>query len=420
MTPEQGDRPEGADQATPETPEPAGRASQPGRKTLYRSKDNQMLAGVAGGLADYFAVDVLLVRLAFLLLLIPGGVAVPLYLAAWILVPLEGDRYSIGERMLNRVRGSGDDDEDEDSWVWIVLIVIGVLAIGNVFNRGPDGWFFWGGGAPFWSLLLIAAGIWLYRQDQKQTGERSDSSQGKASIASAGNGGPPPVAAGADRPAPRRPEPKPRPEPSRLGRYTFASMLVVVGLIATIDNSVGAIDLAIGQYAAIAVGVVGIGLLVGSVWGRSRPLVLLGFLILPFTFIGFNLDLPVSAGSGERSHTPATAGDLTDYELFAGELNLDLTDMRWDESSRTPVETEVGVAFGQINVVVPSDVVVEFDGRALAGQVSLFNRHHAGLNAHLAEVAGPSGGPRLILESDVMFGQISVERASTPARQVRP
>lgn len=377
-----------------------GEAAPPGRKTLHRTEHDKMLAGVAGGLAEYFGVDALLVRLAFFLLLIPGGVGVPLYLAAWILIPLKGNRYSIGERVLNRARGLGDPDDDEDAWVWIALLVIGFLAVGSMFNRGPNDWFFWAGGSAFWSLLLIAAGIWLYRQDQKE--------------AEAGPANGEPLAA-----IRRSPDPKPRPEPSRLGRYTFASVLVAVGLMATIDNSVAAMDLTIGQYAAIAVGVIGAGLLIGSVWGRSRPLVLLGLLLLPFSFVGFNLNLPVGAGAGERSFTPTSGEQLDDYELLAGELNVDLTQMLWDDPS-LPTRTRMMVAFGQINVVVPDDVVVEFDGRALAGQVSLFNRHHAGLNADLQDVAGSGDGPRLVLGAEVLFGQINVERAATEARRMQP
>lgn len=395
----------------------AGDVAEPRRKALHRTKHNNILAGVAGGLSDYFGIDVLLVRLSFFLLLIPGGVAIPLYLAAWILIPLEGERYSIGERLLDRARGSNDKDDD-DAWVWIVVVVVGVLAIGSLLDRGGGGWFFWGGGSMFWSLALIAAGIWLYRQDQKESADASLSDAKTRPTASGSSASPP-----AERSAavPREPEPKPRREPSRLGRYTFASMLVIVGLMAMVDNASAALDPTIGQYAAIAVGVVGVGLLMGSVRGRSRPLILLGVLLLPFTFIGFDLGLPVATGAGEGSHSPATVEDLDDYELFAGDLNVDLTAMAWDDQGRLPAETSLEVVFGQINVVVPSDVTVELDGRALAGQVSLVNRHNAGLNAHMQHVAdGEDEGPRLTLDAEVLFGQINVERGSTPAMQVRP
>lgn len=63
-----------------------------------------MLAGVAGGLADWFDVDPTLVRVAFAALTVLGGLAVPLYLAAWLLIPEEGSDTSVAEELLARER----------------------------------------------------------------------------------------------------------------------------------------------------------------------------------------------------------------------------------------------------------------------------------------------------------------------------
>jgi phage shock protein PspC (stress-responsive transcriptional regulator) len=59
-----------------------------------------MVAGVAAGLADYFGVDATLVRIGFIVLALLGGLAVPLYLAGWLLIPDEGADYSIAEDLL--------------------------------------------------------------------------------------------------------------------------------------------------------------------------------------------------------------------------------------------------------------------------------------------------------------------------------
>jgi phage shock protein PspC (stress-responsive transcriptional regulator) len=61
-----------------------------------------MLAGVAAGLADWFDLDPTLVRVAFAALALLGGVAVPLYLAGWLLIPEEGAERSLGEELLAR------------------------------------------------------------------------------------------------------------------------------------------------------------------------------------------------------------------------------------------------------------------------------------------------------------------------------
>jgi phage shock protein PspC (stress-responsive transcriptional regulator) len=71
---------------------------------LVRLRSGRMLAGVAAGLADWFDVDPTLVRVAFVALALLGGVAVPIYLAAWLLIPEEGTEVSVAEELLARER----------------------------------------------------------------------------------------------------------------------------------------------------------------------------------------------------------------------------------------------------------------------------------------------------------------------------
>lgn len=56
-------------------------------KRLYRSKTDRMIGGVCGGLAEYFNVDPVIVRLLFLLGLICVGGTFVAYLIMWIVVP---------------------------------------------------------------------------------------------------------------------------------------------------------------------------------------------------------------------------------------------------------------------------------------------------------------------------------------------
>jgi phage shock protein C len=62
------------------------------QRTLYRSREERMLAGVCGGIGEYFAVDPTLVRLVFVLLAVFSGVGVLAYVVLWIVVPEEGGR----------------------------------------------------------------------------------------------------------------------------------------------------------------------------------------------------------------------------------------------------------------------------------------------------------------------------------------
>lgn len=57
-------------------------------RRLYRSRHNRVVAGVAGGMAEYFNLDPTLVRLGWALLFLPGGLPglIP-YLACWVIIP---------------------------------------------------------------------------------------------------------------------------------------------------------------------------------------------------------------------------------------------------------------------------------------------------------------------------------------------
>ena len=57
------------------------------QKKLYRSKKDKMIAGVCGGIAEYFDIDPTLVRLLTLLFILLGGAGVITYLIAWIIIP---------------------------------------------------------------------------------------------------------------------------------------------------------------------------------------------------------------------------------------------------------------------------------------------------------------------------------------------
>jgi phage shock protein C len=58
---------------------------------LYRSRSQKMIAGVSGGLGDYFDVDPVLIRLLFVVTAFISGVGILAYIVLWIVVPFEGD-----------------------------------------------------------------------------------------------------------------------------------------------------------------------------------------------------------------------------------------------------------------------------------------------------------------------------------------
>jgi phage shock protein PspC (stress-responsive transcriptional regulator) len=154
------------------------------RTRLYRSSTDKMVFGVCGGLADYFNVDSVLVRIAFVVLTLAWGAGLLFYLLLAILVPKQestvaepGDvmrenlqtiateATEAGRRGVDTVssafrRESSDQSEPSDSpdqrrnTLAIILIAIGVLIL--LANLGLFRWFDWD---TFWPILLILLGF---------------------------------------------------------------------------------------------------------------------------------------------------------------------------------------------------------------------------------------------------------------------
>ncbi len=63
--------------------------SQERRKKLYRNRKNAVLGGVCAGIADYFNIDITLVRILTFILIFFGGISLWIYIILWIILPRE-------------------------------------------------------------------------------------------------------------------------------------------------------------------------------------------------------------------------------------------------------------------------------------------------------------------------------------------
>lgn len=61
-------------------------------KKLYRSRNNRMIAGICGGLADYWNTDATLIRIGMVFVSLLPGPSVIFYIVAWIIIPLEPEK----------------------------------------------------------------------------------------------------------------------------------------------------------------------------------------------------------------------------------------------------------------------------------------------------------------------------------------
>ncbi len=74
-----------------------------GTKKLIRTRDGPRVAGVCSGIGQYLGVDANVIRLVFALITVfTAGLGILLYLAAWVVVPEEGEPTSIAEKMIKK------------------------------------------------------------------------------------------------------------------------------------------------------------------------------------------------------------------------------------------------------------------------------------------------------------------------------
>ncbi|NLI61596.1 MAG: PspC domain-containing protein [Clostridiales bacterium] len=124
---------------------------------LYRSTDQKMLAGVCGGLAEYFNIDVTLVRLIWAIVSIPSfGVGLLIYIIAAIIVPQRP--YNQKQEFVEFVDTSQPLDKSKIMIILgAVLVIVGMVAlIGGLF---PFLWKLLKN--VFWPSLIIIIGIGL-------------------------------------------------------------------------------------------------------------------------------------------------------------------------------------------------------------------------------------------------------------------
>ncbi len=160
-------------------------------KKLYRSHDDKILAGVCGGLAEYFGVDSTLVRLGFILIVALGGSGALLYLLLWLIMPKDANAPAVlnEERVkefANEIKDKAQElkasvkKEHEHQahhkvccggrrgsfWGWILLIIGVIFLAGNLMPH----WFMrqlWS----LWPLIFVIGGILLivgaHKKDNK-------------------------------------------------------------------------------------------------------------------------------------------------------------------------------------------------------------------------------------------------------------
>jgi phage shock protein PspC (stress-responsive transcriptional regulator) len=383
---------------------------------LTRSTGDKVVAGVAGGLGNYFGIDPVVFRIAFVVLALAGGSGVLLYLLAWLVVPDDA-----GHAALSRF-----GHERNQKLLAAVLAGGGLLILFDQLNNRGNG------DIPV-GLVLVGIGalvLWSRRDhdggdddhrpgppplvtpppttDQTEAVEPGEPIEPTASFAGA-----PATVPLAGAPAPAVPPPPPPAPAARVKTPKPRSVLVPVtlSLLAILAGGLGLVGVSATTGVALALLVTGVALMVGAWRGRAKWLIPLGLVLAVALATASVIDVPVRGGSGDMTFRPLTVSDVhTPYRLAAGNLVVDLSALHLDGATLTVVAS---VAAGHLDVIVPAGAAVQVDAHAGAGDLDLLGRHWDGLDVgrQVSDPGAPDAG-LLVLRPRVGAGGVEVRRAA--------
>ena len=338
----------------------------PAPRRLLRARDDRVLGGVCSGLARYFNVDPLIIRIAAVALIFVGGFAVIAYLAALLLVPEDdgtGQPVAGKPGRFSTIAGA------------VVIVLAGVALLDGHWGVG-FGWVF-GALAP--TVLIVTI---LAIAGQRLLANRGENQPAAARIA---------------------------------GAALVLSAILAGALVAAAGAAVAT---AAGGGAVIAGVVIVLGVLMVAFSFRDRRA---RWLALPALVLAIPSGVVAAAGVdvdhgvGNRDYAPATIADLKPggYELGVGELVVDLRDMRWPRTATVNLKLDVGT--GHALVLVPADVCLQADTHAGLGYLNLLGSETGGadIDDQRGTIARSPSTRKLVLDADVGIGAIEVRHART-------
>jgi len=356
-------------------------------RRLRRRTSDRVLGGVAGGIGDYFNVDPLLIRIGFVGLMIFGGAGLVLYVAAWLLIPANGQETSSVEGFFARLGLT------PLRLAWIATAVVAFIVISAAMNRGgyismPLGISMDSGA--FLAIVAVVTGVLLLRR--REAG---------SAVATTGEAATNTVV------VPAAPDVKAAPRPrSPLAWYISAAMLLTVGLLAIVSQ-VAEREVSPGQFFGAALVVMGIGLVVGAWWGRARILILLALLLIPLAVAASFITAPLEGGIGDHRYAPVTAAEVRgEYRSLGGRLVLDLTGLHLGPGL---VHISASVAVGQLMVILPLEASVELHSRVGAGDSYVLGSQDVGTSLDNSYVRRNPYRTTYILDLEAGIGEVLVD-----------
>ena len=120
---------------------------------IYKSSRDKVLAGVCGGVAEYFNIDPVIVRLIWVIATLAGGAGLLVYIIAAIIMPQDGENNS-----MEREYDNYDSDKGKKI-LGIAFVLFGIFFISKNYLRWIDN-------EALIAVALIGVGVFLYMQNR--------------------------------------------------------------------------------------------------------------------------------------------------------------------------------------------------------------------------------------------------------------
>jgi len=392
--------------------------------TLRRSSSDRMVAGVCEGLSRHLDVDPIVIRVLFAALTLFGGAGVVLYVLAWLTIPADNAYDSAVSGWLRR-----DPERILVAGVTIAGVAAVVTMIGAIGVSAPN---------PFPAVVvgLVALTVFaLFTRRPADTSTRpapgvpdpsppespselltetqhTQPTETPTELATA-----PPTPRSPRFPRRSRPPRPPRPpraprERPRLLVMTLAVIAIAVGTIWVLDETVVAV-LEPSVYPGTALAIIAAALLVGTRYGRSRFLIVLG-IIASLATVATTVVGP--GPHGESVYRPAAANEVrSSYEHGVGHLVVHLDDVS-DVTRLEGRDIVVDMSVGQLDIIVPTSVDATITANVTGGEINgppTTDRRDSGSESATVTPVDDAD-PNVTIDVDLRFGQINLMRLDCP------
>ena len=356
-------------------------------RVFRRSSGDRIFGGVCGGLGRYWNIDPIILRVAFGVSLLIGGIGVFMYLALWMLVPDDQapSNLTVTPNWGLRILG------------WSAAVIAGLIGLALVAGDAL------GSGGFVFGAIVAGLIVWIVMSQRNPRPEPVAPEEG--GYAYGGVPGDTVYTQTQVLPQPLGPAPPPRPR-SYLGLIGISAAIAAFGLAALLSDN-PAVVMGSGLLA------LGVTLLVGAFAGRARWLLIFAIPLLLLVAATAQVQrTDLSVGDVNWSPTPTASA----YSLTAGSVAVDFAD--WDTTPTDQDQVSVEMGVGEVRIEAPRNWDLELTTDVGAGGVEIDGQPTSTqTGAQTVTVPASSGeaDATIRMNVDVQAGAVIVETGGPAA-----